>query len=394
MLDRMLIAVIALLSVANCFVAVPLLRIEQVGAQFEAVPDIFTVLLVLLGTLCLLWRHRAPLTILGIAVVAHCSYLALGFPPARPLAPVIALIAVAEETTALVAAATAGVVALSVIFAAAAELGWEKEDFDDRVLDNLMLLIGACLLGYGVQLSRARSSVLLAQQQRLDREHSTAQERAIRSEKSRIAHELHDIVSHHISVITAQAAGAQQVFDRNPELARGALGSIETAGRGALTEMRRLLGVLEPGAPAAELAPQPNLSGLPALREQIEAAGLPVTIRVHGRRRELPPGVELNAYRIAQEALTNTLKHAGPAGASVDVEYRATSLELRIVDTGVGFTPQSTTGHGLLGMHQRAELLGGRLSVDRGADGGVAIHVSLPVEPAESTTDAVSSGSR
>ena len=144
----------------------------------------------------------------------------------------------------------------------------------------------------------------MAQESRLAREHDAEKEQAIRAEKSRIARELHDVVAHHVSVMTAQAAGAQRVFDAEPDLARQALQSIETVGRGALNEMRRLLGVLQTEADDAAVAPQPGLDQLPSLLAQMRRAGLPVELRVRGDPRPLPCGVELNAFRIVQEALT------------------------------------------------------------------------------------------
>src|SRR3954452_332343 len=174
------------------------------------------------------------------------------------------------------------------------------------------------MLGYGIQISRARRSVMIAQEVRLAREHDAEKQRAIHEMKSRIARELHDVVAHHVSVITAQAAGAQRVFDAQPELARQALAAIETTGRGALTEMRRVLGLLHP-AGTADLEPPPTLDQLPSLVARTERAGLPVRLSISGSPSELPSGMELNAFRIVQESLTNTLKHAGATRAEVEL---------------------------------------------------------------------------
>jgi signal transduction histidine kinase len=243
-----------------------------------------------------------------------------------------------------------------------------------------MLLSAACMLGYGIQLGRTRRSVLVAQEARLAREHAAETQQAVRDEKSRIARELHDVVAHNVSVITAQATGAQRVFDTEPELARDALRSIETTGRGALTEMRRLLGVLQLESDNAAIEPQPGLDQLPYLIAQMERSGLPVDLQVSGEPRPLSSGVQLNAYRIVQEALTNTLKHAGPSCARVELHYRPDHLDVRVADNGRGFNPDAVPGHGVIGMRQRAAMLGGQLSVLPGAAGGVLVTASLPTE--------------
>jgi signal transduction histidine kinase len=202
---------------------------------------------------------------------------------------------------------------------------------------------------------------------------------AVEQEQARIARELHDIVAHNVSVIVAQAAAARRVFDAEPEHARQVLAAIETTARQALVEMRRLLGVLHPD-PGAQLAPQPRLDRLPGLVAQISRAGLPVELVVQGRRRPLPAGVELSAYRIVQEALTNALKHAGAARATVVLGYRAAGLELRVSDDGRGAPAGVVTGQGLVGMRQRAALLGGKLVAGPGPAGGFQVTATLPTE--------------
>jgi signal transduction histidine kinase len=144
--------------------------------------------------------------------------------------------------------------------------------------------------------------------------------------------------------------------------------------------MRRLLGVLRTEAAGPEHLPQPALDQLPTLVAQTERAGLPVRLQFNGTRRDLPVGVELNAFRIVQEALTNTLKHAGPSHASVELSYTPTSLEVQVSDDGRGFSAKATPGHGLIGMRQRTTLLGGELTISRGPASGVTITASLPIE--------------
>jgi signal transduction histidine kinase len=198
----------------------------------------------------------------------------------------------------------------------------------------------------------------------------------------RIARELHDIVAHHIVVIVAQAGASRRVFDTEPERARSALQSIETIGREALIETRRLVGVLwvdEEREQSGPRAPQPGLDQLPALISQVERVGLPVRLTVRGDPRPLPAGVELNAYRIVQEALTNALKHAGPTSAEVVLDYRAESLDLVVSDRGRGSSRSVAPGHGLVGMRQRAAVLGGHVAVGPQPGSGFQVTATLPV---------------
>ncbi|MGB2954121.1 MAG: sensor histidine kinase, partial [Gaiellaceae bacterium] len=193
-----------------------------------------------------------------------------------------------------------------------------------------------------------------------ERERDLAAREAIVEERARIARELHDAIAHNVSMMVVQAGAERRVLD-GASGTREVLETIERIGRGALTEMRRLVGMLRSDA-ADPLAPQPSLHDLPMLVAQVHEAGLPVELRVEGERRELPVGIELSAYRIVQEALTNALKHAGDAQASVHVRYGRDLLELEIVDNGAGEpAPVASGGHGLVGMRERVALYGGRL---------------------------------
>ena len=212
-----------------------------------------------------------------------------------------------------------------------------------------------------------------------ERERDLAAREAVVEERARIARELHDAIAHDVSMMVVQAGAERRVLDGSADSTRDVLATIEQIGRGALTEMRRLVGMLrrDEGEP---LAPQPGLDDLPRLVAQVREAGLPVDLQVEGERRELPVGVELSAYRIVQEALTNALKHAGDARAAVRVRYGADSLELEIVDDGGGVpAPVSGGGHGLVGMRERVALYGGRLDAGRRPSGGFAVRVLLPI---------------
>jgi signal transduction histidine kinase len=212
-----------------------------------------------------------------------------------------------------------------------------------------------------------------------ERERDLAAREAVVEERARIARELHDAIAHNVSMMVVQAGAERRVLDGNAGTTREVLETIERIGRSALTEMRRLVGMLRSDA-ADSLAPQPGLGDLPTLVGQVCEAGLPVELHVDGEPRELPVGIELSAYRIVQEALTNALKHAGESHAFVRVHYGADSLELEIVDDGGGApAPLSSGGHGLIGMRERVALYGGRLDAGRRPSGGFAVRVLLPI---------------
>jgi signal transduction histidine kinase len=212
-----------------------------------------------------------------------------------------------------------------------------------------------------------------------ERERDLTAREAIVSERTRIARELHDVVAHSVSVMVVQAQAGPRLLD-DPEQARGVFGSIETTGREALVELRRLLGVLRSGDDHAATAPQPGLDSLDALVGQIRGTGLRVDLRIEGDPVALPAGVDLSAYRIVQEALTNTLKHAGRAEAEVIVRYDTGFVELEILDNGVGPQAHSNgSGHGIAGMRERVALYGGVLESGSRNGHGFAVRARLPL---------------
>jgi signal transduction histidine kinase len=206
---------------------------------------------------------------------------------------------------------------------------------------------------------------------------------AVAEERQRIARELHDVVAHSISVMTVQAGGVRRLLHADQTREREALETIEETGRQALTEMRRMLGVLRQPTDQAALAPQPSIATLGKLVEQVREAGLPVEYRIEGEPLPLPPGVELSAYRIVQEALTNALKYAGPARAEVSVSYGRDLLEVEIVDDGRAAVDGERAGHGLVGMRERVAVFGGTLEAGPREDAdGFVVRARLPVKDA------------
>ena len=226
-----------------------------------------------------------------------------------------------------------------------------------------------------------------------------AARQAATEEKARIARELHDVIAHSVSVIVVQAAAAGDVFDTRPDQARSALDAIERTGREALVELRRLLGAVVPGEPRAgdgdgvvPASPQPGLARLDDLAGQVRAAGLDVTVTVDGTLPVLPAGIDLSAYRIVQEALTNTLRHARARSAEVSVRHRSgavgemEAVEIEVVDDGRAATrpPDGhVPGYGIIGMRERASVLGGTLAAGPTAHGGFRVQAVLPLDPAE-----------
>jgi signal transduction histidine kinase len=238
------------------------------------------------------------------------------------------------------------------------------------------------MLGYGVALSRARARLAEHRAAVLAQDHDDHMRAAVEQEQARIAREVHDIVAHDVSVMVAQAAAARLVFDDEPRTAADALSSIEAVGRDALDGLRRLVNLLRTEADS-ERAPQPGLDRLPWLLEQVRRAGLPVSLTVLGDARPLPATVELNAYRIVQEALTNSLKHAGRTEAAVLLDYRGESLRVEVRDRGGGPPAlparEASPGYGLISMQQRAALLGGELEAGPQADRGFRVSAELPL---------------
>jgi signal transduction histidine kinase len=217
-----------------------------------------------------------------------------------------------------------------------------------------------------------------AERAELDREQRERE--AVEAERARIARELHDVVSHSISVVAIQAQAIRQRL--GPEHAREAsdLTGIETTARQAMAEMRRLLGVLRADGERLPLAPQPGLDQLPELVERARETGLQVELDIDGASTPLPPGVDLAAFRIVQEALTNALKHAAAQTVRVRVHYRKHDLELIVEDDGTGMDAQPGDGHGLFGMRERVALYGGACTIGSREGGGVRVHALLPVQ--------------
>jgi signal transduction histidine kinase len=242
------------------------------------------------------------------------------------------------------------------------------------------IFAGAWLAGFLLRLRRLRTDALQERTVALEQEQEARARAAVAEERARIARDLHDAVAHSMSVIVVQAGAERLALPEQAGSTREVLRSIEETSRQALVEMRRLVEMLRKDDEELALAPQPSLAHLELLAQQVREAGLPVDLRIEGDPRALPPGVDLSAYRIVQEALTNALKHAGPARARVTVTYAPDQLELEICDDGSGASTRADGGgHGLVGMRERVAVFGGVLEANRRLEGGYQLRATLPL---------------
>ena len=333
-----------------------------------------------------LWRRRAPIAVL-LMTVALLGVQANFFDPRPagqpPLSSFVIFLVVSysvavygEGRRAVVVAAVAFAAEILTIDVPRFLMGINAGD----IVPAWVLYVMFWFIGRTIRQRRLQAEHLEDLAARLEREREEKARVAVAEERSRISRELHDVIAHSVSVMVVQAQAAQRLLEGEQNAPRQALSSIETTGRQALTEMRRLLGILRRTDAELALAPQPGLRYLDALIEQVREAGLPTELRVEGEVRPLPPGVDLSAYRIVQEALTNALKHAGPARARVEIHYENDELELEVTDDGPGTGRGGGAGQGLVGMRERVALYGGVLESGKRDDGGYLVRARLPLD--------------
>ncbi|WP_405659488.1 sensor histidine kinase [Streptomyces sp. NBC_00079] len=351
--------------------------------------------IVLLLCLVIALRRRMPEKMLLLTIGLGLAQVALDV---ETTAADFAMLVIVY-TVAATGARWASWLALAVGLCAAptAQLRWPNEHSSG--LGNLATMVFmtvpfalAWVLGDSIRTRRAYFAQLEERATRLEKEREAQAKVAVAAERARIARELHDVVAHNVSVMVVQADGAAYVLDAAPDQAKKALETISSTGRQALAEMRRLLGVLRTGEhrEVGEYVPQPDVEQIDDLVEQCRTSGLPVDFKVEGTPRPLPSGVELTAYRIVQEALTNTRKHGGPnTGASVRLVYFDDGLGLLVEDDGKGAPHElyeeggaDGQGHGLIGMRERVGMVGGTLDAGPRPGGGFRISALLPLKPA------------
>ena len=377
--DALLASLLTAISLVGVFVHLHVdLPEGGVEAPLRAL-DALGIALILLQTVPLAWRRQAPILVLGITTFALFAYAVNGyFTSFAALGFLVALYTAAayrERRVSIPAGIAAAVMVLLILYV-------QREPIEpDAILAEGLIVGAAWFLGDGLRIRHRQVLMLEDRARRLEREREERAERAVAQERRVIARELHDVVAHNVSAIVAQAGAAQRISATQPREALGALGSIERIGREALVEMRRLMGLLRPDR-ELETSPQPGLDQLEILMEQVRSSGVPVRLTIEGAVRPLPVGLDLSAYRIVQEALTNVLKHAGPARANVVVRYRPTSLELTITDDGGGVRDDDPhrIRYGHLGMRERTALFAGQLRAGPLAGGGYQVAAVLPTD--------------
>ena len=235
------------------------------------------------------------------------------------------------------------------------------------------------LAGFAVRERAVKAEAAEVRATQAERDRDAAARIAVAEERARIARELHDVVAHAVSVMVLQVGAVRHKLPGELDEDREALTGVEHAGRTALTQMRRLLAAMRDDGEEAELAPQPGLDGLESLADEVGRAGLPVRLHVEGERLPLPRGVDLSAYRIVQEGLTNALKHARASAADVTIRYRPDELQLEVRDDGIGAATSDGLGHGLVGIRERVKIYGGEMSAGTENGGGFVLRTRLPV---------------
>ena len=340
-------------------------------------------ILLLLLTLPLAVRRRAPAAALLIPVGALVVASALvhhstGVPVEIFIALLVAFYSVGAHCAERAAPFVGGLALATIAAVDLARPGFFNGSASPRPAAWLAFAI-AWLVGRDLRRRRQKVANLESRADRLEREREQEAQLAVSEERARIARELHDIVAHGVSVIVAQARAGPHLVD-DPARATRAFQAIESSGREALTELRRLLGILRSDDEQLAIGPQPGLSSLRSLVEQVCASGLPVALKIEGAPVRLPAGIDLAAYRIVQEALTNVVKHSAATQAEVSIRYQPRELELAVSDNGRGADAGSNgNGHGVIGMRERVALYGGSLDGGPREGGGYSIRARLPL---------------
>ena len=326
-----------------------------------------------LMTVPLAWRRRVPLVVVGLVMGAFAAQSLILDPTPTPdvelIPALIAVYSVAAHGERWVAFVGGG---LSLV----AGLIWLGGD--DFLLPTVMFG-GAWFAGRLVQKRQLYAQAFAERARVLERERDANARVAAAEERVRIAREMHDVVGHSVSVMVVQAGAERLALGEERPATREALRAIERTGREALAEMSRLLGILRKEGEGLALAPRPSLAQVDVLVQTMRDAGVPIELRIEGEQTDLPPGVDVSAYRIVQEALTNVVKHAGPARASVVVRYGRRTVEVQVTDDGRRSVNGNAAGYGLAGMRERVELHGGTLEAGRRNEGGFAVKACLPL---------------
>jgi signal transduction histidine kinase len=329
--------------------------------------------------LALSFRRRAPLLTVAAVLGAMATESLLGVSLQKPDAPLLmALVAVYTAGAYLPLRDAVAGLALAIAGIGASLEGSSTNGHSDFAFTSVVVTAG-WLVGRGMHGRVTQTTALAERTQRLEQETEAERAAAIAEERRRIARDLHDVIAHSVSVMVVQAGAAEDLLDRDQAGVREPIRAVQETGRGALVEISRLLGLLREDGAELGLAPQPRLDELPELVAQTEAAGLPVDLRIEGTPRPLPLGVDLSVYRIAQEALTNALRHSGGDRAQVVLNYNDDTVELAVENDGVASANGHRGGHGLIGMRERVAVFGGTLEAGPSPEGGFRVVARLPL---------------
>jgi len=342
-----------------------------VGASGRADLGGHGVPIALVVALPLLARHRYPLATLAVTTTSTIVVFA-AWEFYNPLPAGIALYTVASRCERRVSLISGGAALVALTPAVWSSAG-SRNGF--LLAGRLLPFVVAWLVGDSVAVRRRYVRELEEKADRLEREREIEAARAVAEEQARIARELHDVIAHNLSVMVVQAGAADDVFETHPDRAHAAIRHVKTTGQAALAELRQLLGAVR--RDGAEYAPQPGLARLDELAAEVRAAGLEVTLTIDGSPRTLPTALELSAYRIVQEALTNTLKHAHANRAEIAVRYGVDTLDVEVRDDGTGNGGGS--GRGLIGMRERVGVFGGSLTAGPSRGGGYSVAARFPL---------------
>ena len=370
--DALLAGVLAVLSV---------LPVLAGGDPSWGRPKALGVALGLASTVPVAWRARWPLTAFAIVLGANAACIYAAAPHQAAFQPFVALTLTAYSVGSRAEGRRALwmppllVAASAPVFVAARLHGQQS----GNIIPSFVWLVAAWAAGRTVRSWRHKNVALERANRELAEQRELQAHAAVAVERGRIARELHDVVAHNVSMMVVQAGAAARVLHGEQPDVQNALEVIAATGRETVDEMRTLLGVLRSDDGPASLKPQPGLADLEQLVSGVREAGLPVTLRVEGTPRPLPPALDLSAFRIVQEALTNTLKHAGNARADVTVRYEDSLVSLEVADTGRGPGGGRGTGHGLAGMRERAAMFGGELQALPRPEGGFTVRALLPL---------------
>ncbi len=329
-------------------------------------------LMLALGSVALVWRRHRSATVLAIAVAMTVAWMSFGYPGNPVFHILVSLYAVGRYVP-------DERISVASLIAALAGVGAGQIFDRDPASDVATALVVTMLPWYVGRRLRIRAAAARERAEHLEWKRAAEAQRVIADARSAIARELHDVVAHNVSLMTVQASVARLMVSEDPRRAQEAIGAVEEAGRRALDELRHLLGVLRPETASGELGPQPALNQVSTLVEQLRQTGMSVSLTTDVPS-ELPVRVDLFAYRIVQEALTNVLKHGGAeATAHVRLEESDGHLDIEVTDTGTAGGTLPGAGQGIVGMRERAALLGGTLEAGPRPEGGFRVVARLPI---------------